>query len=241
MLIFEVLACSNNITCMSSLIRWRSSSDPALFFGIRPSWRVERRLYTSCSKLDYRSSNKHIVFTEAQSKNDSDKIFFTALLLQRVQGESQLLIKTTEDKTTTLQCWILAGLRPALTNCLSCAAHRWIFQPCALHATPLWLAISCKLPFFSSVRKAWHCCLKEKQSSIILISCIKYFVFLSVSRNVTDLWLGCRCTSGSGGRRPSRGSDSAAEEWQVVEAWLVHSALLPHLQDKNKCWTTECR
>lgn len=39
-------------TWMSSLMRWRSSSAPALFLGIRPSWRLERRLYTSCSRLD---------------------------------------------------------------------------------------------------------------------------------------------------------------------------------------------
>lgn len=42
---------NGNVTWMSSLIRWRSSSDPALFLGIRPSWRVDSRLYTSCSKL----------------------------------------------------------------------------------------------------------------------------------------------------------------------------------------------
>lgn len=42
-------------TWMSSLMRWRSSSAPALFLGISPSWRLERRLYTSCSRLDCRA------------------------------------------------------------------------------------------------------------------------------------------------------------------------------------------
>ena len=103
MYIFEVLACSNNFTCISSLIRWRSSSDPALFLGISPSWRVERRLYTSCSKLDYRSSNKHILFTEVQSKNDNDKIvFFTAeyhsIIFTRSSRSTWTLNWTVEDK-----------------------------------------------------------------------------------------------------------------------------------------------
>lgn len=106
MLIFEVLACSNNITCMSSLIRWRSSSDPALFLGIRPSWRVERRLYTSCSKLDYRSSNKHIVFTEVQSKHYSDKItFFTAQYHCIILTRSSRWISTSNWTLEDKQCY----------------------------------------------------------------------------------------------------------------------------------------
>lgn len=58
------------------------------------------------------------------------------------------------EGSTAQQCSAVAGLGSALTSCLSWAAHRWIFQPCARHATPLWLAMSCRLPFFSSVRRA---------------------------------------------------------------------------------------
>lgn len=53
---------------MSSLIRWRSSSAPALFLGIRPSWRVERRLYTSCSKLDCGGQTHSLAAVEIRSE-----------------------------------------------------------------------------------------------------------------------------------------------------------------------------
>lgn len=51
----------------------------------------------------------------------------------------------------TLRCHnVIQSDNHTLTSCLSCAAHRWIFQPCARQATPLWLAMSCKVLFFSS-------------------------------------------------------------------------------------------
>lgn len=63
----------------------------------------------------------------------------------------QIFIGWFSGISLTLRCHnVIQSDNHTLTSCLSCAAHRWIFQPCARQATPLWLAMSCKVLFFSS-------------------------------------------------------------------------------------------